>query len=298
MQEEEELQNLIKIEQDKETTRRKVIQQQQLQQMEQDKLTEELRKEAADEINKASVMLERRKFENALDSLNIALENFNKLGWTREAQATEEQIEAVQKQQREAYKPVDREESASNMQISEQGYKEIEEADKLIRQKEFRQALPHLEEAKRLFEKIQWIKAIKMVEIRLRETERLDKEKQELLEKMRARKSRKTEKEAYSLLEKVDKFRRESHYDYALTSAREAQKIFLELGWEREATELNVLLETINMEIIKQKQAISKDQQIRFERIKVEEGEERKIQEIIEERRKRRREEREKIKKD
>jgi hypothetical protein len=243
-------------------------------------------------------MLERRKFENALDSLNIALENFKKLGWTKEAQTTEEQIAEVQRQKREAYKPIDREKSASDMEISEKGYSKIDDADKLIRQKKFKKALPLFEEAKILFEKIKWTKAIKMVEIRIRKTTQMLKQKEELIEKLKARRSRKTEKEAYRLLEKVDRFRRENHYDYALTSAQEAQKIFEDLGWEREANDINPLLETIQMEIQDQTQSRKKDRTIREEKIKLEEEEERKIQEIIEERRRRRRAAREKLKQD
>ena len=155
-----------------------------------------------------------------------------------------------------------------------------------------------MEEAKQLFEKIKWSKAIKMVEIRIREDKRQIKQKDELIEKLKARKSRKTEKEAYRLLGKVDKFRRENHYDYALTSAMEAQKIFVDLGWEREANEISPLIDTINNEIRDQSLSREKDQSIRQEKIKIEEEEERKTQEIIEERRRRRREAREKLKED
>ncbi|MBN2156267.1 MAG: hypothetical protein JW776_09500, partial [Candidatus Lokiarchaeota archaeon] len=295
-EEEEQMRLLIQSEQEKEKARQKLIQQQQFEQQERDKRNEELRKEAAEEINKASVMLERRKFENAIESLNIALSNFKKLGWDKEAKVTEERIAEVNKQRRETYKPIDREESASDMEISEQGYGQIEEADKFIRQKKYRKALPYLEEAARLFEKIQWTKAIKMVERRIRETEKLITEKEELIEKLRSRRSRKTEKEAYQLLEKVDKFRRENHYDYALTSAKEAQRIFQDLKWEKEAAELDKLIHTIEKENEEQKVVRTQEQSERMEKIKVEEEEERKIQEIIEERRRRRRETRQKLK--
>jgi hypothetical protein len=153
-----------------------------------------------------------------------------------------------------------------------------------------------LEEAKKLFEKIQWNKAIKMVEIRINKTEKLLKEKEELIQKIKARRSLKTEKEAYRLLDKVDRFRRENHFDYALTSAREALNIFQDLGWEREANEVLPLIETIQKEIEQQKQIREKESYIREEKIKIEEEEERKIQEIIEERRKRRRAAREQLK--
>jgi hypothetical protein len=298
IREEEELQELIKSEQKKEEERLKATQQKQLRQMEKDKFNEGLKKEASDELHKATVMLERRKFENALDSLNIAHENFKKLGWTQQAQSTEEQIAEVQRQKRDAYKPVDRDKSASDMQVSEKGYTMIDEADKLIRQKKYKAALPFLDEAKQLFDKIQWKKAMKMVEIRLQKTELLVKKKDELIEKLKARRSRKTEKEAYRLLDKVDKFRRENHFDYALTSVKEAHKIFVDLGWKSEANDLLPLIDTITKEINDQKQTREKDNSIRAEKIKIEEEEDKKIQEIIEERRRRRREAREKLKQD
>ncbi len=228
-----------KIKQEEEERKRKEKEEKEkfrLKQMEEQKLAE-TKELAFSELDKANLSLERKKYDKALESYNIALEKFKILGgWDKEVNMIMEKIEHVNKLIRT---PLQAKESLSSKEtaMSNEAYKELDEADKLVRLKKEEEALEHMRKARSLFLELKWDKAINMIEKRIEDTNAIIEEKRMRLEKLKARQSQMTEEDAFKLLEEVDRDKKYKKYEDAIPKAKKAQDIFMSLdGHEKHQT--------------------------------------------------------------
>jgi hypothetical protein len=293
--EQEEMERKIKESQEEDKRKQKEAQEQQKKMLSKDKRERELKEQAFSELDRANVAIDRGRFQNAMANLETALIAFKELGWEREIKATEVKIAELNKRIQDSFKPTEKSASETEKNISDKAYAEIDVADKEVRLKRYQEAMTHLLEAKKLFTQIKWSKAIVMVDQRITDTELQIKQKEDSMGNIRKEKAKKTEEEAYKLLEEVQRDRSLHKFIDAFNKATQAQNIFIELGWAKEAKDLQRMIDDISIEVKEHESQMSQGEKDRQAKLLKDQEDEEKLKKIIAERRAKRREERQNL---
>lgn len=290
--EEQELQKKIQESQMEKKKRDEAERQRKAQQIAKEQEHDGKKKAAFKNLDLGNVAAERKQFEKASTYYNIALEHFQELdGWKNEVEKIKQKMKDLDRLIEETYRPKS-DTKKSDEAVSAEAYSELDEAAKLNRRKKYDEALRHIKKAKSLFTDIGWDKAIKMCNQKLKETGELAQERRAQLEAIEARRAKKNEEDAYKLLEQIDIDKKNRKYSAAIDKAKQAQKIFRDLGWTKEADDLDHMIEALTMAKGQHDKVLKEREKERLEKIKKEETEEERLRRLAEERRRRRRERR------
>ncbi|HME52959.1 MAG TPA: hypothetical protein VKM55_12130 [Candidatus Lokiarchaeia archaeon] len=220
--------------------------------------TKQLEKQEGDEayalIDEGNRLLKSEKRDEAIEQFQAALEKFEKIKWTREAEAVSQQIDKVNKEITDEQAHVAKEQESQKTQTA---YDAINEAERFLRNKQPEKSIESYEQAIEIFDAASWTKEADMIRAQI------EKINEDLAKRMVAdtagSEQAKADK-AFALIDEAKRYQQDKKIFKAVELANQALDVFKGLGtkWSRETSQVQKLVAELDREKKRKEELIKK----------------------------------------
>lgn len=248
---------------------------------------------AYQKLDQANDLIKTKKYNSASRILRKIKEDFISSGWDNEARKVALKIKEIENQCNIPLIPEEEIEDVAIAKKVQKAYELLDDAERASQRAQYMRVVSLLAEVKGIFEIVKWQKAMKTIEEHIELNKKYVKEKREKKGELKVEEeltSDEVSNLAYDFMDKCKKAERRNAYSKAIEFAKEAHKLFKELGkdWDREASRVYQYLLQLE-QISKERRAFV--ERAKEEKIKVEDEETTRqegLQERLEQRKKKR----------